>query len=448
MDVRQSVEGRSYKMTTTRITGHSASPETNVNRMNVGIFVTSLNPKGAAQARFQQALLTGLQKLNSQRYRFIVLSNDVPEGFKDSDNFTYLKIERNRGWTRVAHFLKARIGRSLLFVCELCGLGGGRLVRDITRWMSWEPRYHEQLRELNVRLFWNMNQHELPTRVPFIRTIWDLNHRIHSMYPEFSHTRFTFDGLDRNLAYSLARASYVIVGTEEGKRQVESIYGVYHGKVRVIPFPTPELAANEEYSGDGRQIARGPYIFYPARLWPHKNHVVAIAAMKILKSKWNLIVHCVFSGADEGNLGHVLRYAEALGVKDQVEYVGVVPEKDLVALYKGALALVYASAVGPDNLPPLEAMSLGCPVITAEVPGTREQCGDAALYFLPTSDQQLADRIKEVLENSTVRNRLIDHGRARAASWRVEDYAHEMIVLFDEFALIARAWEKSDSAFT
>jgi glycosyltransferase involved in cell wall biosynthesis len=93
-------------------------------------------------------------------------------------------------------------------------------------------------------------------------------------------------------------------------------------------------------------------------------------------------------------------------------------------------------------------MSLGCPVITAEVPGTREQCGDAALYFLPTSDQQLADRIKEVLENSTVRNRLIDHGRARAASWRVEDYAHEMIVLFDEFALIARAWEKSDSAFT
>ena len=41
---------------------------------------------------------------------------------------------------------------------------------------------------------------------------------------------------------------------------------------------------------------------------------------------------------------------------------------------------------------------LGCPVITAEVPGAREQYGDAALYFDSMSEQDLAERIKELLQ--------------------------------------------------
>jgi glycosyltransferase involved in cell wall biosynthesis len=117
-------------------------------------------------------------------------------------------------------------------------------------------------------------------------------------------------------------------------------------------------------------------------------------------------------------------------------------------LYKGALALVYASAVGPDNLPPLEAMSLGCPVITAEVPGAREQFGDAALYFDPMNEQELASRISELLVDQSVQERLISTGRRRAESWTAEDYSRSVVSIFDEFAIIARAWEKCDSTFT
>jgi len=89
----------------------------------------------------------------------------------------------------------------------------------------------------------------------------------------------------------------------------------------------------------------------------------------------------VFSGADEGNLSYILKHAEALGVREQVDYRGRVSDEALLALYRGALALVFASAVAPDNLQPLEAMALGCPVIAADVPGAREQYGDAALFL-------------------------------------------------------------------
>jgi len=310
--------------------------------------------------------------------------------------------------------------------------------------MSSEPRYFKQLRDLNVRLLWNMNQHELRTPLPYIRTIWDVNHRIYSTYPEYSYSSHTFDGWDSNMAYSLNQASYVIVGTKEGKQQLVSMFGVHEGKVRVIPFPTPVLPTEPT----NRQVDRDPYIFYPARFWPHKNHVVIVAALKILRDDWSLKLRCVFSGPDGGNFGYVSRYADKLGVKDQIDYVGVVPEEDLAQLYKGALALVYASATGPDNLPPLEAMSLGCPVITAEVPGAREQCGDAALYFDPMNEHELARLIRELLEQDALRQRLIDRGHARAAAWTAEDYVRSVVSILDEFSMVARAWERCDSTFT
>src|SRR6202020_3153539 len=94
--------------------------------------------------------------------------------------------------------------------------------------------------------------------------------------------------------------------------------------------------------------------------------------------------------SDGGNLDYVLRYAERLGVRDLVDYRGRVSEEELGALYTGAWALTYASGVGPDNLPPLEAMALGCPVVTADVPGAQEQFGDSALRFHPTDEAALA----------------------------------------------------------
>jgi glycosyltransferase involved in cell wall biosynthesis len=416
--------------------------------MNIGIFVTSLNPESASQARFQQALLHGLQELRPNRYHFVICSHEVPQELRDSEHFSYLTISSDRWWVRATRLMRSRIGH-ILSRCNLAGTFAGPFSTWLTSWPRSEPKYYTQLRDLNVRLLWNMNQHELPTALPFIRTIWDVNHRIHPMYPEYSYTRFTFDGLDHDMAYSLARASYVIVGTEEGKRQVVSIFGVHANKVRVIPFPTPVLSIGDEHSGRASKMSAGtPYIFYPARFWPHKNHVIILAAMKILKDEWNIGLRCIFAGADQGNLAYVLRFAERLGIRDQIEYLGIVPEEELAFLYRGALALVFASSVGPDNLPPLEAMSLGCPVITAEVPGAQEQYGDAALYFESLSERTLAHRIKELFQNDLMREQLIRRGRERAASWTVIDYAEEMISLFDEFAAIARAWEKCDSVFT
>ncbi len=421
-----------------------------VDPVNIGIFVTSLAPKGASQARIQSEIFNGLRKLNRAGYRFMVFSYDSnPPGDLCDETFSFHRIERHNRWEGIVLSLRKRLAQITLAGLRLSGLDDGQVAQLLRTWRNPEPKHYRQLRALNIRLLWNMNQHELRTGLPFVRTIWDVNHRIHSMYPEYSYTRYQFDGLDAGLSDSLARASYVIVGTEEGKQQLIRIFGVHEGKIRIIPFPVPALQVTADVSKPaGEAISRGPYLFYPARFWPHKNHVVILAAMKILQEEAGLKLRCIFSGADQGNLEHVLRYAEMLGVRNQVDYLGSVSDEDLSQLYAGAAALVYASAVGPDNLPPLEAMSLGCPVITADVPGAREQLGDAAVYFAPTSERQLAERLKMLLGNESLRERLISAGKKRAASWGAENYAKEVISIFDDFSAIARSWDKCDSVFT
>jgi len=116
-----------------------------------------------------------------------------------------------------------------------------------------------------------------------------------------------------------------------------------------------------------------------------------------------------------------------------------VGEADLVQLYKHAYALAFATFCGPDNIPPLEAFGLGCPVIASRVPGAEEQLGDAALLFAPEDERALAARILE-LRDPAVRLRLIEAGerRARQGSW--EDYAAAIISSLDAFSRIRRAW--------
>jgi glycosyltransferase involved in cell wall biosynthesis len=417
--------------------------------MKVGLYVTSLSPKGAAQARFQAGVFEGLLRHNVGRHHFFVFTDSIPTDFKDNESFTYVRIRRNGKLEQSWCLFKWQIGRIVMFSCGMLGLSGGRIATLIHSWRASEPKYYKQLRELGIRLMWYVNGHELLSWLPYISTVWAVNHRIHPMYPEFSYTRFQFESSDRGMEQSLAKASYVIAGTEEGKNQIISLYGAYDKKVRVIPFPTPVLPFVEGKPASNLEFKfNGPYVFYPARFWPHKNHVVIIAALKVLRQKWNLTVNAVFSGADEGNLGYVLQYAQALGVRDQVIYVGEVAEAELVRLYKGALALVYASAVGPDNLPPLEAMSVGCPAIVAEVPGAREQYGDACLFFHPMDEVALSSLIKLVLDDPLAREALVSKGLYRAKQWSVEDYATEIISILDEFELVARSWGPNDATFT
>lgn len=100
-------------------------------------------------------------------------------------------------------------------------------------------------------------------------------------------------------------------------------------------------------------------------------------------------------------------------------FTGYLTDKELVFLYKKALIFCYPSLYEGFGIPPLEAMSFGCPVLVSEIPSHKEVCGDAALYFNPNNRSELTRALEEILLNFKLRNELVDLGylQSNKYSW-------------------------------
>ena len=112
----------------------------------------------------------------------------------------------------------------------------------------------------------------------------------------------------------------------------------------------------------------------------------------------------------------------------------------MVGLYRNAFALTYLTFFGPENLPPLEAFALGCPVIASDVAGAQEQLGECALLVDPKSPEEIASAIKSLRDDPDLRKTLVDCGFSRASRFTGRDYVRGVFRILDEFEPIRRCW--------
>src|SRR5262249_55724792 len=156
---------------------------------------------------------------------------------------------------------------------------------------------------------------------------------------------------------------------------------------------------------------KGDFLLYPAQFWPHKNHVNLLKALDFLRKRNGLRLNLVLTGSDKGNQHYVRHKVREWELSDQVFDLGFVSREELNALYRGALALIFPSFFGPDNIPPLEAFALGCPVLASRIAGAEEQLRSAAMLFNPADPVDIADKVLAVRSDPALRKRLIEEGK-------------------------------------
>jgi glycosyltransferase involved in cell wall biosynthesis len=126
--------------------------------------------------------------------------------------------------------------------------------------------------------------------------------------------------------------------------------------------------------------------------------------------------------------GSVYYYSnELINLIDEGKSIGAVVEKgyvsetELLNLLASATALVYPSKYEGFGLPPLEAMYVGCPVITTTHTSLPEICGDAVYYIDPDDKYDLACSLVNLQNDSQLRKQLIDNGKIQASkfSWNI-----------------------------
>ena len=131
-----------------------------------------------------------------------------------------------------------------------------------------------------------------------------------------------------------------------------------------------------------------------------------------------------------------------LGLEGRVKFVSHVDDRELSRLYLSATGLVYASLSGPENLPPLEAMAAGCPVLNSDFPGAREQLGEAALLVPPLDPNAWAAAMEEVLESAgggSIAAR-VGQGRRLVQNWTPANYVDGVLKWIEGFGASRSLW--------
>jgi glycosyltransferase involved in cell wall biosynthesis len=283
--------------------------------------------------------------------------------------------------------------------------------------------------------------------VPYALTIWDLQHRLQTFFPEVSVSGTNFFEREKFYQQCVPNASYIIIGNKAGAKQVEKFYNFPAKRIKTIPLATPQFALSDAMSDDEiltkHGLKKNSFIFYPAQFWPHKNHIRILKALKILQQQ-GIDLQCVFTGSDKGNETYIKQKVSEFALNEKVKFLGFVKESELVSLYKNASALVFASMFGPDNLPPLEAMALKCPVICSNSDGMEEQLGDAALFFNPLNENELAQKISLLLSDDNLRQQQAAKGYQLAHILTPENHIKKFLDLVDEFAPIRECWSSDE----
>ena len=301
--------------------------------------------------------------------------------------------------------------------------------------------------EKKVDFVWFLSPYFEAVDVPFATTVWDLGHREMPYFPELSLSGWTFDQREGYYSHVLPRASLVVIGNNVGARTVTEFYRVRPDNICEIPLPVDAVSlqglTRDPSLLQPYGLTPGEYLFYPAQFWPHKNHITLIDALASLHAA-GAPMKLVLTGSDKGNRQYVEDYAAARGLKDSVVFAGFVDTPVLHQLYLNAYAMTFASLLGPDNLPPLEAMALGCPVVCAAFNGAREQMGDAALFFEGLDANDAVARIA-ALSDPTLRTKLIANGQALVATRGPDVYVAKINQALDTFAKKRKLWGPSNS---
>lgn len=111
-----------------------------------------------------------------------------------------------------------------------------------------------------------------------------------------------------------------------------------------------------------------------------------------------------------------------LGVEDKIIYIDS-PDEILVHLYKHAVTLIFPSLYEGFGLPVLEAMSLGCPVLTSTTGALQEVGGDAVVYVDPTSATSILEGVKSIVEDSAQQQILSTKGLTQSKKFTLSNMA-------------------------
>lgn len=241
---------------------------------------------------------------------------------------------------------------------------------------------------------------------PMVTTFHDINFSKYTPNPK----------IEEYQRRSLSRADKIVAISQHTKKDLIEYFSIQPEKIEVI------YHGIEIPGGTDNSIPFDfPYVLFVGARGKHKNFNLfasAFAELHLLFPEIRLIcTRGPFTQEEEIMLNQY-------GIRDVTKVINA-DEQTMNALYRHALMFVFPSLYEGFGMPILEAMANGCPTILADASCFPEIAGDAALYFNPIEKEDILSKMKLLVEDTQLRNNLIDRGNSRVKKFSWEECARK-----------------------
>ncbi len=275
------------------------------------------------------------------------------------------------------------------------------------------PLYVQREKPDFIHFPWNGNVPFLFTNTNVILTIHDV---LPLSIPHYFSSSAEKEKYRKNLQKSINRSNLIFTVSKYSKKEIMKNFDTtteplvtYHGQNICTK-------SGVMHNSDGLPY---PYFLYVGGYDPRKGIEGLLKMFLKLHQSGKIESKLVLTGSKNYFSSHFKKLVEKGVKKDIIIEKGYINEKELTDLYSNAKALIYPSKYEGFGLPPLEAMSCGCPVITTNHTSIPEVCGDAVYYCDVDDELDFASGIIEIEYNEKLRNELKLKGERRASqfSW-------------------------------
>ncbi|HEX3095652.1 MAG TPA: glycosyltransferase family 1 protein [Patescibacteria group bacterium] len=228
------------------------------------------------------------------------------------------------------------------------------------------------------------------------------------------------------------QSTKIISISESTKHDLVNIYKVNPEKIAVVPhgYTQTQDVHNDQLSADVASKLPEKYILFLSTLQPRKNLEKLIDAFRELKNEHpELPQKLVVVGKLGWKHEEIVKKVEAN--KDIVVFLGHVSDDDRWPIFRKADLYVNPSLYEGFGMPVLEAFECNCPAVVANNSSFPEVGGDAAMYFDPTSKDEIKNALWKVLNNPELRAEMVRKGRVQLQNFSWEKCAHQTLAVLE-----------------
>lgn len=196
-------------------------------------------------------------------------------------------------------------------------------------------------------------------------------------------------------------------------------------------------ALKKKYSPAGQRL-----FCTVSRLEKEKNISFLIEALKVFKDRNDSNFKFLVIG--EGTQKDMLRdRVEVLGLEDQVELLGSIPNERITSYYNACDLFLFASTTETQGIVVLEAMAAGLPVIAVNASGVRDVVMNGVNGYMTEEDvDQWADRLEAICKNPHINESMKINAKAQALKYRETDIA-KLALKYYQNAITSKEMERS-----